>query len=61
MTNIIEIVDALNKEGHAIDCAIIDGALYIGYKGDMYDITHVSFAQQLQLISSLLAKEFFNL
>lgn len=61
MTNIIEIVDTLNKEGHHIDVAIIDGKVLIGYNSEMYDVTNISFSQQLQLICSLLAKEFFKL
>lgn len=61
MTNIIEIVDNLNKDGHHIDVAIIDGKVLVGYNGDMFDVTNISFAQQIQLISSLIAKEFFKL
>ncbi len=61
MTNIIEIVDKLNKEGHCISCAIIDGALFIGYKHELYDVTKLTFAEHIQLIATLLTKEFFNL
>jgi len=57
MTNIVEIIDKLNKEGYHIDVAIVDGRLYIIYKNKSYDITHVSFARAILLVSDIMYNE----
>lgn len=57
MTNIIEIIDKLNKEGYHIDVAIVDDRLYVIYKNRPYDITTVSFARAIMLISDFMNDE----
>lgn len=57
MTNIIEIIDKLNKEGYHIDVAIVDGRLYVIYKNRPYDITRVSFSRAVMLISDFMNDE----
>lgn len=57
MTNIVEIIDKLNKEGYHIDVAIVDGRLYVIYKNRPYDITHVSFARTIMLVSDFMNDE----
>ena len=60
MTNIIEIVAALQKEGSKIDVAISNGCVFICYNGNFYDITLASLSDQLRLIAQLLNNEFFG-
>lgn len=60
MTNIVEIIALLNKEGYHIDVAIIDAKLYICYQADAYDITTMRFTDQIRLIAHLLNKEIFG-
>lgn len=57
MTNIVEIIDKLNKDGYHIDVAIVDGRLYIIYKKRPYDITHVSFARAVMLVADFMNDE----
>lgn len=57
MTNIVEIIDKLNKEGYHIDVAIVDGRLYIIYKNKSYDVTNVSFARAVLLVSDFMYDE----
>lgn len=57
MTNIVEIIDKLNKEGYHIDVAIVDGRLYVIYKNRPYDITNVSFARAIMLVSDFMYDE----
>ena len=56
MTNIIEIIAALQNEGYRIDVTIIDGHIYVSYRGSVYDITKMSLNNQLCLIVTLLNK-----
>lgn len=60
MTNIIEIVAALQNEGSKIDVAISNGRVFICYGGNVYDITTASLSDQLRLIAQLLNTEFFG-
>lgn len=60
MTNIIEIVATLQKEGSKIDAAISNGRVFICYDGSVYDITTASLGDQLRLIAQLLNTEFFG-
>jgi len=57
MTNIVEIIDKLNKEGYHIDVVLIDGRLYVVYKNRPYDITHVSFSRAIMLVSDFMNDE----
>lgn len=57
MTNIFEIIDKLNKEGYHIDAALVDDRLYVIYKNRPYDITTVSFARAIMLISDFMNDE----
>lgn len=60
MSNIIEIVSALQKEGSHIDVAISNGHVFLCYNGDVYDITTASLCDQLRLLIQLLNTEFFG-
>lgn len=57
MTNIVEIIDLLNKEGYHIDVAIVDGRLYVIYKNKSYDITRVSLSRAVMLIADFMTDE----
>lgn len=54
MTNIIEIIELLRKEGSHIGADIIDGHIYVIYRRICYDITTKSLNDQLKLIVHLL-------
>lgn len=60
MTNIINIVLQLNKDGHKIDMVISEGHIFIAYGNDLYDITTMSFSDQISLIASILDEEVFG-
>lgn len=60
MTNIVEIVSQLNKEHYNIDMVISGGQIYVAYKEELYDVTTMSFADQIRLIAYLLNKEIFG-
>ena len=60
MTNIVEIVSQLNKEHYNIDMVISGGQIYVAYKEELYDVTTMSFADQVRLIAYLLNKEIFG-
>lgn len=60
MTNIIEIVNTLNKDGYNIDMVISNGQIFVAYKQEMYDVTHMNFADQIRLLAQLLNKEMFG-
>lgn len=60
MTNIIEIVSQLNKENYKIDMVISDGQIFVAYDNELYNVTTMSFADQVRLIAYLLNKEIFG-
>lgn len=60
MTNIVEIVNTLNKDGYNIDMVISGGQIFVAYKQEMYDVTHMNFADQIRLLAQLLNKEMFG-
>lgn len=60
MTNIVEIVNTLNKDGYNIDMVISNGQIFVAYKQEMYDVTHMNFADQIRLLAQLLNKEMFG-
>ena len=60
MTNIVEIVNTLNKDGYNIDMVISNGQICVAYKQEMYDVTHMNFADQIRLLAQLLNKEMFG-
>lgn len=60
MTNIVEIVSQLNKENYNIDMVISDGKIYVAYDNELYDVTTMSFANQVRLIAYFLNKEIFG-
>lgn len=60
MTNIVEIVNTLNKDHYNIDMVISGGQIFIAYKEEFYDITRMSFADQIRLLAQLLNKEIFG-
>ena len=60
MTNIVEIVNTLNKDGYNIDMVISGGQIFIAYKEEFYDITTMNFADQIRLLAQLLNKEMFG-
>lgn len=60
MTNIVEIVSQLNKENYKIDMVISDGKIYVAYDNELYDVTTMSFADQIRLLAQLLNKEIFG-
>lgn len=60
MTNIVEIVSQLNKEHYKIDMVISDGKIYVAYDNELYDVTTMSFADQVRLIAYFLNKEIFG-
>lgn len=60
MTNIVEIVSQLNKENYKIDAVISDGQIFIAHYNELYDVTTMSFADQVRLIAYLLNKEIFG-
>lgn len=60
MTNIVEIVNTLNKDGYNIDMVISNGQIFVAYKQELYDITHMNFADQIRLLAQLLNKEMFG-
>lgn len=60
MTNIVEIVNTLNKDGYNIDMVISNGQIFVAYKQEMYDVTHMNFADQIRLLVQLLNKEMFG-
>ncbi len=60
MTNIVEIVSQLNKENYKIDMVISDGKIYVAYDNELYDVTTMSFADQVRLIAYFLNKEIFG-
>ena len=60
MTNIVEIVSQLNKENYKIDMVICDGKIYVAYNNELYDVTEMSFADQIRLIAVILNKEIFG-
>lgn len=60
MTNIVEIVNTLNKDGYNIDMVISNGQIFVAYKQEMYDITRMNFADQIRLLAQLLNKEMFG-
>lgn len=60
MTNIVEIVNTLNKDGYNIDMVISNGQIFVAYKQELYDITRMNFADQIRLLAQLLNKEMFG-
>ena len=60
MTNIVEIVSQLNKENYKIDMVISNGKIYVAYDNELYDVTTMSFADQVRLIAYFLNKEIFG-
>jgi len=60
MTNIVEIVSQLNAENYQIDMVISGGQIFIAYKQELYDVTTMSFADQIRLVAYLLNKEIFG-
>ena len=60
MTNIVEIVSTLNNDGYNIDMVISNGQIFVAYKQEMYDVTHMNFADQIRLLAQLLNKEMFG-
>ena len=60
MTNIVEIVNTLNKDSYNIDMVISGGQIFVAYKQEMYDVTHMNFADQIRLLAQLLNKEMFG-
>lgn len=60
MTNIVEIVNTLNKDGYNIDMVISNGQIFVAYKQELYDVTHMNFADQIRLLAQLLNKEMFG-
>ena len=60
MTNIVEIVSQLNKENYKIDMVISDDKIYVAYDNELYDVTTMSFADQVRLIAYFLNKEIFG-
>lgn len=60
MTNIVEIVNQLNNDHYNIDMAISDGKIYVAYRSELYDVTEMSFADQIRLIAVILNKEIFG-
>lgn len=60
MTNIVEIVNTLNKDGYNIDMVISNGQIFVAYQQEMYDVTHMNFADQIRLLAQLLNKEMFG-
>ena len=60
MTNIVEIVSQLNKENYKIDMVISDGKIYVAYDNELYDVTTMSFADQVRPIAYFLNKEIFG-
>ena len=51
MTNIVEIVSQLNKDNYKIDMVISNGQIFIAYDSELYDVTTMSFADQIRLIA----------
>lgn len=60
MTNIVEIVSTLSNDGYNIDMVISNGQIFVAYKQEMYDVTHMNFADQIRLLAQLLNKEMFG-
>lgn len=60
MTNIVEIVNTLNKDSYNIDMVISNGQIFVAYKQELYDITYMNFADQIRLLAQLLNKEMFG-
>lgn len=60
MTNIVEIVSQLNKDNYKIDMVISDGKIYVAYNNELYNVTTMSFADQIRLIAVILNKEIFG-
>lgn len=60
MTNIIEIVALLQKDGYNLDIIIIDGTIILCYKQTQIDITTMSFADQIRHVCDIINKEIFG-
>ena len=60
MTNIVEIVSQLNKDNYKIDMVISNGQIFVAYDNELYDVTTMSFADQVRLIAYFLNKEIFG-
>ena len=60
MTNIVEIVSQLSKDNYKIDMVISNGQIFVAYDNELYDVTTMSFADQIRLIAGILNKEIFG-
>lgn len=60
MTNIVEIVNSLNKDNVEIDMVISNGHIFVVHSSKHYEVTTMRFVDQIRLIAHLLNDNIFG-